>query len=237
MAPEWRHVVDSQHQTPPPSERPYVGPHSPWRSHQIKHEPNSSGSDDAFSPYHEAFVIQVHFPQLEPEDMERLGLIHPGAKWLGRDCNSLRLVLEDERGDIPPSDITAACMETLEANGTFSAEAAALTDWPDSLEAARREAASIGLGGGRSADVGAATGSTCPVHLVHDHGSLLVLSCRQVWTERGVCASRNGFASGGRVKMAIRISTTEAWYNISVVLVKGRSSECHTPPLLPSLEG
>ena len=111
--------------------------------------------------------------------MERLGLIHPGMKWYGHDCNSMRLILEKE--DALLSDIKEVCQDSLRAIGTFSAEAAALTDWPDVLEAARKEAIIIG---GSNEDNGR-SGISCPVHLVHDHGSLLALACRQVRAEIG----------------------------------------------------
>ncbi|GAX74938.1 hypothetical protein CEUSTIGMA_g2384.t1 [Chlamydomonas eustigma] len=143
--------------------------------------------------------IHVHFPHLDTLDMSRLGLTHPHQHWTKSACNS-KLALTREEEDGKDDEIrmlqkvtsplrVRQCLRWLERNGTYCPVAAALQDWSLALKkewSSQRELRDLAKGGAREqgstdhAEGGAREqGSTdpCQVHMMHEHGALLLLAC------------------------------------------------------------
>jgi hypothetical protein len=144
-----------------------------------------------------SLFIHVQFPPLDFLDMHRLGLTHPHQQWTHSACKS-KLDLtseEDVSADggilhkyrvLSPLSL-GQCLESLRKNGTFCPVAAALEDWPSALDREWRHQREIELSDPDDHQEGMWEQQhyedPCRVHMVHEHGALLLLACPKVRTD------------------------------------------------------
>ncbi len=184
VAPEFEHLLGDtlgdDGGRPRSTPRPYAGdePH-PWR------RATSSSVGERASA---AVFAEVHFPDLRPKDLSRLGLSAPGREWFGHGCSRGGDIVGGSEGGVNVSapssndgaspsgagerarrEAAEACWaRALSDERTYCPAAAAMQDWPRPLAAA----AAAEQTGGR-----AVSGCTAAPQLLVERGSLLVSAC------------------------------------------------------------